>query len=206
MQRRPRWYVAVALVALGRHRDGDTKTPFCAADLTRWAPEFAKRSSPALAITILLRHRYVEEVDVKVKSPCLQPVVSWRMTPEGLQAAKAAAQVAQSERAGAFIEKAPSIVTPPDPFAARLWSLLHIRGALTADEASCVLVDAGDEVAGVRKRCGALLLAWSRRFPDTLQVSARRVEGQKRYVLLGDLGKQPPTAVTASTPRKGRQS
>ena len=206
MQRTPRWYVAAALVALGRHRAGDAKTPFCAADLARWAPEFVKRSSPTLALDILLRHRYVVEVALEVKSPCIKPVASWRMTPEGLEAAKTAATWARPEKAGALVAAAPAIVAPPDPFAARLWNLLHIRRALTADEAACVLVDAGDEVAGVRRRCSELLLAWSRRYPERLQLSARRVEGAKRYALLADLGKKPPVIEAQPRARKGRTS
>jgi hypothetical protein len=72
---------------------------------------------------------------------------------------------------------------------------------MTADEAASSLADAGDDIAAVRSRIGALLLAWSRIFPEALQVSAKRVDGFKRYVLLNELGPTPPS-IRAKKPSK----
>ncbi|QFZ82848.1 hypothetical protein GFK26_08790 [Variovorax paradoxus] len=78
------------------------------------------------------------------------------------------------------------------PFADRLWRLLRIRRALTADEAASLLVDADDDVAEARRQAGALMLSWSRQRPKDVRIGARRVDGLKRYVLQRDVGATPP--------------
>lgn len=81
------------------------------------------------------------------------------------------------------------------PFAERLWRLLRIRRALTADEAASLLADAGDDVTEARRQAGALMLSWSRQCPKDVRVGARRVEGLKRYVLQRDVGATPPQRI-----------
>jgi len=83
-------------------------------------------------------------------------------------------------------------VRDADPFATRLWNLLRIRRALTADEAAALLVDAGGDIALDRRQAGALMLSWSRQCPQAVRVDARRVDGLKRYALLRDIGATPP--------------
>lgn len=78
------------------------------------------------------------------------------------------------------------------PFAERLWRLLRIRRALTADEAASLLADADDDVAETRRQAGALMLSWSRQRPKDVRIGARRVDGLKRYVLQRDVGATPP--------------
>jgi hypothetical protein len=89
-----------------------------------------------------------------------------------------------------------AVVCNADPFATRLWNLLRIRRALTADEAAALLADthAGDDngMALGRRQAGALLLSWSRQCPQAVRVDARRVDGMKRYALLRDIGATPP--------------
>lgn len=205
MQRKTRWFVAAALVALGQHRAGNPEARFCAADMADWAPDFRlKRSSPMLGIRQLQIHGYLASAGESApQSPCIKPVPYWHMTASGAEAAKAAYQAARRDNPAAFVPRDPQGVV--DPFSQRLWSLLRIRRALTADEAACVLVDAGDDITGTRTKCGALFLAWSRLFPDSLQVAAKRVDGFKRYVLVEDLGATAPTAPRATTAggRKG---
>ena len=86
------------------------------------------------------------------------------------------------QEASAASEPAPdAVVRDADPFAERLWNLLRIRRALTADD-----------LAQGRRQAGALMLSWSRQCPRAVRVEARRVDGLKRYALLRDIGATPP--------------
>jgi len=191
MARQPHWYVAVALVALGKHLPGDTKTPFNAADLARWVSTYPKPATAMLAINSLVRVEYLVRVpEATVHSAFLTPICSWRLTAAGAEAAAAALKTDRAVNPAAYGGITPG--APIDPLAARLWSLLRIRRALTADEAASVLTDAGDDIAAARSQLGTLLLAWSRRFPEALQISKKRMGKFKRFVLLVDLGGTPP--------------
>jgi len=101
------------------------------------------------------------------------------------------AEAAQGETAAP--ETAPDAqVRDADPFATRLWNLLRIRRALTADEAAALLAGEGDDISQGRRQAGALMLSWSRQCPRAVRVEARRVDGLKRYALLRDIGATPP--------------
>lgn len=116
--------------------------------------------------------------------------------------AKALLALAEQRIANAQAEAAAPPPPPDDtaapmagdgaPFAERLWRLLRIRRALTADEAASLLADAGDDVAEARRQAGALMLSWSRQRPKDVRIGARRVDGLKRYVLQRDVGATPP--------------
>lgn len=118
--------------------------------------------------------------------------------------AKALLVLAEQRIANAQADAAAPSPPPPDdtpaepmvadgaPFADRLWRLLHIRRALTADEAASLLADADDDVAEARRQAGALMLSWSRQRPKEVRIGARRVDGLKRYVLQRDVGATPP--------------
>lgn len=115
--------------------------------------------------------------------------------------AKALLALAEQRIANAQAEAAtpPTDDTPAEPMAAdgapfadRLWRLLRIRRALTADEAASLLADADDDVAEARRQAGALMLSWSRQRPKDVRIGARRVDGLKRYVLQRDVGATPP--------------
>jgi len=86
-------------------------------------------------------------------------------------------------------------VRDADPFATRLWNLLRIRRALTADEAAALLLtdaQADEDIALGRRQAGVLMLSWSRQCPQAVRMDARRVDGLKRYALLRDIGATPP--------------
>ena len=86
-------------------------------------------------------------------------------------------------------------VREADPFATRLWNLLRIRRALTADEAAALLLadaEADEDIAQGLLQAGALMLSWSRQCPQAVRMDARRVDGLKRYALLRDIGATPP--------------
>lgn len=100
-------------------------------------------------------------------------------------------KAAQDETAAPAIA-ADAVVHDADPFATRLWNLLRIRRALTADEAAALLADADDDIALGRRQAGALMLSWSRQCPQAVRIDARRVDGLKRYALLRDIGATPP--------------
>jgi hypothetical protein len=100
-------------------------------------------------------------------------------------------EAAQDETATPAIA-ADAVVHDADPFATRLWNLLRIRRALTADEAAAQLADADDDIALGRRQAGALMLSWSRQCPQAVRIDARRVDGLKRYALLRDIGATPP--------------
>ncbi|WP_395318401.1 hypothetical protein [Variovorax sp. UC74_104] len=85
-----------------------------------------------------------------------------------------------------------AVIRDTDPFAERLWNLLRIRRALTADEAAALLIGEEDDFAQNRRQAGALMLSWSRQCPRAVRVDARRVDGLKRYALLRDIGATPP--------------
>lgn len=101
------------------------------------------------------------------------------------------AEAAQAETA-APTAAPDAVVRNADPFATRLWNLLRIRRALTADEAAALLAGADDDIALGRRQAGALMLSWSRQCPRAVRVDARRVDGLKRYALLRDIGATPP--------------
>jgi hypothetical protein len=199
MIRRPRWYVLAALAALGQHRSGDTTATFTAGDLLRWVPRYPGAGYAELAISGLVVRKEIERAGDSAKRPSsIRPVFAWRLTQTGAVTARAAYM---ADRARNPLDYGNPPSEPVDPFAARVWSLLRIRRAMTADEAASSLADAGDDIAAVRSRIGALLLAGSRIFPEALQVSAKRVDGFKRYVLLNELGPTPPS-IRAKKPSK----
>ena len=101
--------------------------------------------------------------------------------------AKALLALAEQRIANAHAEAAAPPPPPDDtaepmagvgaPFAERLWRLLRIRRALTADEAASLLADADDDMAEARRQAGALMLSWSRQRPKDVRIGARRVDG-----------------------------
>lgn len=202
MQRRPAWHILAALVALGQHRsNGDAHVPFSEADLARWVPAYPRASYARMAIDRLVLREEAERLEEKtVRMSCARPVLYWRLTVTGAATARAA-YIADRALNPAAHGALPAV--PVDPLAQRLWSLLRIRHALTADEAAASLTDAGEDIAAARTQFGAVLLAWSRRFPGELQVSKKRVNGFKRYVLLVDLGSTPP-AFRVQKPKKAK--
>jgi len=101
----------------------------------------------------------------------------------------------EEQNAGATHTAVPGAeVLDADPFATRLWNLLRIRRALTADEAAALLLNTNGDIAQDRRQAGALMLSWVRRCPQAVRVEARRVDGMKRYALLRDIGATPPAA------------
>ncbi|MFE8644148.1 hypothetical protein ACFX58_03575 [Sphingomonas sp. NCPPB 2930] len=184
------WFVGAALIALGMHRANDMATQFTQYDLAQWIPAYRGPDTAIMAIKALLNSKLIEG------EPCgLGHVTrrsrSYRLTTEGVAAARSALHSDKTLHPAAY-GSAAKPAGPVDPFAQRLWSLLRIRRALTADDAASTLVDAGDDVARARRKAGELLLAWSRICPPPVQVSAKRVDGFKRYVLVVDLGLLPP--------------
>lgn len=98
----------------------------------------------------------------------------WRLTPAGRAAVRAAAAT--------------------DSFEHRVWRLLRIRSVLTASDAAECLVDAGGDVTRAERAAVQILARWHRLAPSVVGVSVRQVGGQRRYVLVRDIGELPPIA------------
>jgi hypothetical protein len=81
-----------------------------------------------------------------------------------------------------------------DSFEHRVWRLLRNRNVLTASEAADCLVDAGGDVARAERVAVQILARWHRLAPSVVTISAREVGGQRRYVLVRDIGDLPPIA------------
>lgn len=110
----------------------------------------------------------------------------YRLTEAGRARVARAKTEAASERRAARLDE-------PTVFRDRLWSLLRIRQALTANEAAAVLIDAGDDVDRAERHARELLQHWHAVAPSAIAVSARKIAGRSRYVLLRDQV-TPPTA------------
>lgn len=193
MQRKQPWYVAAALLALGLNRVDDTETPFTAAQLSGWVPAYPNANTAKLAIDILVRHAYIEMCEQPARNKrthVVAPADRWHLTHIGANAVQQAVDSCEPLDQRAYGRMAePGTV---NPFALRLWNLLRIRRMLTADDAASLLIDAGDNTAAARRKAGELLLAWQRACPQALRLSAKRINGFKRYVLQVDVGAMPP--------------
>ena len=175
-------YTSAVLVALGRHIAPKPR-PFTAAQLVQWnTDELAdidkvRQTFQALAAAGLLE---------RIKRP------RWQLTAAGLVAANEAKQSAASRGRAANLRKIRCEQPRPNGLPVRLWALLRIRRALTSDEAACVLADAGDDIAAMRKGVARLLRAWQLLLPHAIQISSKRMGGFQRYVLVAELDQHPP--------------
>ncbi len=186
------WFVVATLRAIGRHVH-ETTAPFSVAEVVSW-DETLKGCEPKarLAIDRLLFHKMVVRHE-PVRDSVLRPVITleprWTLTPKGLGTCRSVARVHSTTR--------------PDPKAmsTRLWSLLRVRRALTAEEAANTLIDAGTrDFTAAQRQIGSYLRAWSRLVPDVVKVSVKPVARAKRYVMVKDGGITPPPTKSTGVP------
>jgi hypothetical protein len=78
-------------------------------------------------------------------------------------------------------------------FSRRLWALLRIRFSLTAMGAAELLTDAGEPVNSNYQIAAQYLRVWAALRPKNVQLSKKRQQGRKVYVLVCDPGPQPPS-------------
>ena len=175
-------YTSAVLVTLGRHIAPKPRA-FTAAQLTKWSPDEltdidkVRQSCHLLATAGLLE---------RLKRP------RWQLTASGIVAANEAKQSAAAQGRSANLRKIRHEQPRPNGLPTRLWALLRIRRALTSDEAACILADAGDDIAAMRKSVARLLRAWHLLLPNAIQIGARRIGGFQRYVLVAELDQCPP--------------
>lgn len=183
MKQRQPWFVGVAMRALGAHVR-NTRTAFTEGQLAGWAPEFAQAPGmAAMAMKILRNHALMQPCDHtagKADGAVVNPAPRWTLTEKGLTICQAVAHAQQPAPAQG------------NTLAARVWALLRIRGQLTSDEAVSLLADAGQATGRMQRRVADCLRTWATAAPDVVQISARRVAGCKRYVLVRDIGMRHP--------------
>lgn len=183
---RDAWYIAAALIALGQRPPAQRRADFGRADLEQLCPDFKRRRTTTTAI------EHLRSLGFLTGSPGAHAPGQPRyvLTPEGAEAAQAAATARQrAEQAAA------------SPFARRLWNLFRARKQLTSVQAAELLADAGGEqnIASVRSLAAQYLRSWSRAYPEAVQISVKRVGRAKRYVLTRDLGPSVPMAEIEAT-------
>ena len=195
------WYLVEALIALHGHRKA-AQRGFSRAELRAWSEKISTRPRSAqLALDHLLACGLAHRT--KVDPTAAKPgQLYYVLTADGAAAAKAAHEVRMSEdRAARCV--ALNQATPRDrtSFLNRLWALLRMRRAITAPEAAATLVDAGGNVARAAETAQTYLYRWAQMFPGAIQTSAHRVDGALRYVVVNDLGPEPPVIPTTKKAR-----
>lgn len=191
--RPPIWFVPVVLLALGR-KFRNKPRPFTVAELLAWAPELGKDSTVRFACQTLQRSGLLERAPDAVPAGSERRPANpstWRLTHEGLAACRAAVQEAAQQARSATV-RANNRQRIGSTLYGRLWNLLRNRKHLTSDEAVATLVDAGAATRRMQVRIAGFLSAWHAAFPEHIQLSARRVNGFKRYVVVKDPGPMPP--------------
>lgn len=164
------WYIGPALLALAGRTP--IHAPFERSELEQLCTSFRRRTA-----TFAIDHLRLLGF-VAVSKHLVPPRIQYVLTPQGVEAARAAA-LAQARNSQA----------EASAFARRLWALMRARGQLTPVEAAELLTDAGEQDAeSVRSQAAYYLRSWAHAHPAAIQVSAKRVGGAKRYVLLQDLG------------------
>ena len=191
------WFIPIALAVLGRVRCRKPR-PFTAAELLEWAPELRTPRTARTACETMQRGGLLTAAPAPatpgVRRPT-NPVMLWSLTADGVTACKAAQQeqASQAHSAAAKVHNAQRV--HPGALRNRAWALLRIRRTLTAQDAASVLADAGDDVARMERAIGKYLIQWEQARPDAIEVSARRINRFKRYVLVKDIGNLPPKHV-----------
>jgi hypothetical protein len=190
------WHMVEALVMLARHVRS-TSTTFTRAELVAWSPAFQERPTGAQhALNHLAAGGFVRRIPRPVNVKWARNGTwTYTLTAEGLVAAKAAREArAREARAQGMRKVNATRPRATSCFAARLWSLLRMRTALSAADAAQTLVDAGADVERATRTASSYLRAWARSYPDAIKVSAKpEPRGAYRFVLVRDLGPTAPT-------------
>lgn len=190
--RPPIWFVPVVLLALGR-KFRNKPRPFTVAELLAWAPDLRKGGTVRFACQTLQRSGLLERAPDVAPAGSRRPAhpSTWCLTTDGLAACRAAVQEAAQQARSATV-RANNRQHIGSTLYGRLWNLLRNRKHLTSDEAVATLVDAGAATRRMQVRIAGYLSAWHAAFPEHIQLSARRVNGFKRYVVVKDPGPTPP--------------
>lgn len=193
------WFVVAALRGIGTHVKTTTHA-FTANDVAGWNAAFADAKPPsrglALARVALDRlhfHKLIAR-HVPVRDGVLRPVMKlpdqWRLTAKGLGTC------------GSLLREQPTGKGPnTKALSTRLWALLRLRKTLTAEDGAATLIDAGTrDFATAQRLIEGYLRNWAKAVPDVVQISARPINGAKRYVMVKEGGEVPPPTKAPAVP------
>ena len=186
------WFVIATLRGIGRHVK-TTDQPFTVKDVVSWDADL-KGAAPKVRVALdkLLFHKLVQR-HVPERESILRPLVQvehWQLTDKGLATCRSVLR--EQPRA-----KAPN----PNALSTRLWSLLRLRKMLTAEEGAATLIDAGTrDFVTAQHQIAGYLRAWAKGVPDVVKVSAKTVNGAKRYVMVKEGGAYPPPTKATGEP------
>ena len=188
------WFIPLILLALGRQFARRAR-PFTESELLAWAPDLGALRTVRTACQTLQRSGLLERApDVVPEGKC-RPTNphTWQLTANGREACRAAVQAA-AKQARIATRKVHNRQRIGSTLYGRLWNLLRNRKQLTPEEAVTTLADAGNETRALQNSVSRYLRGWQTFMPEHIQVSARRVNGFKRYVVVKDLAPTPPPA------------
>lgn len=193
------WFVVAALRGIGIHVKSTTQS-FTANDVAGWDAAFANATptsrGQALARVALERlhfhkliARHVPERD-GVLRPVMKLQEQWKLTTKGLGTCSS---LLREQPVG----KGPN----PKALSTRLWALLRLRKTLTAEDGAATLIDAGTrDFATAQRLIEGYLRNWAKAVPEVVQISAKPVNGAKRYVMVKEGGEIPPPTKAAAVP------
>lgn len=188
------WFIPVVLLTLGRQFTRRAR-PFTENELLAWAPDLGVLKTVRTACQTLQRSGLLERAPDVVPVGMRRPTnpKTWQLTPDGFEACRSAVQEAakQARIAACKVRCRQQIGST---LYGRLWNLLRNRKQLTAEEAVTTLADAGNDTSSLQNSVSRYLRCWQTAFPEHIQVSAKRVNGFKRYVVVRDPGPTPPPA------------
>ena len=188
------WFIPVVLLALGRQFVRRAR-PFTESELLAWAPDLGVLKTVRTACQTLQRSGLLERAPDVVPAGMRRPAnpQTWRLTADGEEACRSAAQeAAKQARIAACKERCRKQIG--STLYGRLWNLLRNRKQLTAEEAVTTLADAGNDTSSLQNSIARYLRCWHTTYPDHIQVSTKRINGFKRYVVVRDPGPTPPPA------------
>lgn len=194
MANKPIWFIGCAMVALGRHRASNVTTAFCQYDLQAWSSDLSRPSSAFAALRELERLGFISRIskaELGRQSP-MPRTLAYVLTLTGSEAAKAAYTEHQRQVRSSHLDRLAQSRLGTGRLAKRLWACFRIRQTLTAEEAAKLLVDAGEPFEQTRSTVQMYLRRWAQHCPDAVKVAVKRVNGSKRYVMVKDMGANPP--------------
>lgn len=189
------WFIPLILVALDR-QIGRTPRPFTTMEALAWVPELETARTARTACRVMyLRGLFMRTPDV-VPPGMRRPANphTWQLSPKGLEACRAARQEAVAASRSAKAKERHQQRPVSSTLYGRLWNLLRMRQSLTSEDAVGVLADAGEDTRAIQESIKRYLHGWAKARPDAVQISARRINGYLRYVLVQDIGAIPPPA------------
>lgn len=189
------WFIPVVMIGLARQMGRDPK-PFTSSELYGWLPELGSSRVARLACTMLKQRGVLAQAPHAVPDGMRRPAnpQTWQLTEDGLEICRATLQAAVRKANGEALAARNRQQPKGHTLRHRLWALLRIRTALTSEDALAVLADAGQDTSTLQRRISKQLREWSIVCPNAVQISAKRVDGRIRYVLVQDLGATPPEA------------